>query len=278
MSRLAAPIADRGQHLVAVVAHPDDESFGCGSLIAQCTLAGARVTVICATRGEAGQRRADPVTCAWPIGLVREAEVCQAAIVLGVEEVMFLDLVDSGFAGDAPDDALISMPVDRLAGRLLEQLTVLRPDVVLTLDGSDGHRDHVHLRDAVGIAVTGLRHPVRLVHSSSARSSMVAWAQAMRASEPHREHLGIGDDQLGRPDDELTAIDTSDVLSVRERAIACHFSQASPFDTLPPALRHRLLTTDHVVEITLTMPVEGTDPTTNTNPNTHNLTLTGDHS
>lgn len=228
--------------------------------------------MICATRGEAGERRPDPITDAWPIGLVREAELCQAAIVLGVDEVMFLDVVDSGFSGDAPCDALFSMPVDRLAARLLEQLTDLRPDVVLTLDGSDGHRDHIHLRDALAIAVARLEQPVRFVHSSLARSSMIAWAQAMRAAEPHREHLTIDADQLGRPDDELTAIDTSDVLSIRERAIACHLSQASPFDNLPPALRHHLLTTDHVVEVTLTARVERIDPTANT------LTHTGDHS
>lgn len=272
MSARTAPIAGRGQHLVAVVAHPDDESFGCGSLIAQASLAGARVTVICATRGEAGERRPDPTTDAWPIDLLREAELCQAAIVLGVDEVTFLDLVDSGFSGDPPPNALISMPIDRLAGRLLDQLADLRPDVVLTLDGSDGHRDHLHLRDALGIAAKRLDQPVRLVHASLARSLMVAWAQAMRADEPHREHLTIGDEQLGRPDDQLTAIDTSDVLPIRERAIACHLSQASPFDRLPPALRHRFLTTDHVVEVALTDPVERTAPTTS------RPTRTGDRS
>jgi hypothetical protein len=101
---------------------------------------------------------------------------------------------------------------------------------------------------------------------------MIAWAQAMRATEPHCEHLTIGDDQLGRPDDELTIIDTSDVLPIRERAIACHLSQASPFDNLPRALRHRLLTTDHVVEVAITARVERGIATSN------HLTLTGDHS
>ena len=272
MTQLTAPIAGHGEHLVAVVAHPDDESFGCGSLIAQSSLAGARVTVICATRGEAGERRPDRTTDAWPIGLLRETELCQSALVLGVDEVMFLDLADSGFSGDPPPNALISMPADRLAGRLRDQLTDLRPDIVLTLDGSDGHRDHIHLSNTLLIAVERLDRPVRLVHSSLARSSMAAWAQAMRAGQPHREHLTIGDDQLGRPDDELTAIDTSDVLSIRERAIACHLSQTSPFDNLPPALRHRFLTIDHVVEVTLTARVERIDPTIN------NLTLTGDNS
>ena len=108
---ISAPIAGRDQHLVVVVAHPDDESFGCGSLIAQASRAGARVTVICATRGEAGERRPDPTTDAWPIGLLREAELCQAAIVLGVDEVVLMDLVDSGFSGEAPRSALISRPI-----------------------------------------------------------------------------------------------------------------------------------------------------------------------
>ena len=85
-----------------VVAHPDDETFGCGSLIAAAAAAGAQVTVICATRGESGERRPDPVTDGWPLGLLREVELCQAAIVLGVEEVVLLDHVDSGFSGPAP--------------------------------------------------------------------------------------------------------------------------------------------------------------------------------
>jgi hypothetical protein len=78
---------------------------------------------------------------------------------------------------------------------------------------------------------------------------MTAWVSEMRLHEPHREHLSNGGQLLGRPDDELTVIDTSDVLAVREWAIACHLSQASPFDSLPPALRRRFLTTDHVVEV-----------------------------
>ena len=43
-------LAGTGQHMVVVVAHPDDETFGCGSLIAQSSAAGARVSVICASR------------------------------------------------------------------------------------------------------------------------------------------------------------------------------------------------------------------------------------
>lgn len=270
---ISAPIAARDQHLVVVVAHPDDESFGCGSLIAQATRAGARVTLICATRGEAGERRPDPTTDAWPIGLLREAELCQAAIVLGVDEVSLLDLVDSGFSGEAPRDALISTPIDEIADDLADRLAALQPDVVLTLDGSDGHRDHLHLRDALALAVARLHRPARLVHSCLARSLMGAWAAEMRLREPHRAHLTIADEQLGRPDDELTVIDTSDVLHVREQAIACHLSQASPFDSLTPTLRWRLLTTDHVVEV---VPAELLERSAST-PIHNDNHQTGDH-
>lgn len=240
-------VASRGDRVAVVVAHPDDESFGCGSLIALAVAAGACVTVICATRGESGERRPDPVTDAWPLGLLREAELCHAGVVLGVDEVVVLDYVDSGFSGPAPDGALVGTPLAELATDLATRLTAVDPDVVVTLDGSDGHRDHVHLRDAVAIAVARLGRRPRLVHSCLARSLMRQWAAWMRVAEPDRDHLGIA--ELGRADDELTRVDSSSVLTVRERAIACHLSQSSPFDGLPASLRRSLLTIDHVVEI-----------------------------
>jgi LmbE family N-acetylglucosaminyl deacetylase len=120
---------------------------------------------------------------------------------------------------------------------------------VLTLDGSDGHRDHCHLRDAVTNAVARQHRSVRLVHSCLDRNLMRQWAAAMRTTGPDREHLATDDDAVGRPDHELIEVDTSSVLATRERAIACHLSQGSPFDGLPPELRQHLLTTDSIVEI-----------------------------
>lgn len=249
-SPLTAPLAGAGHRLVAVVAHPDDETFGCGSLLAQAAAAGAEVVVVCATRGEAGERRADPVTDAWPLGLLREIELCQAAEVLGVSEVVILDHRDSGFTGPAPDGALVTVPIAALAVELADVLAGQAPDVVVTLDGCDGHRDHVHLRDAVARAVTALPQLPRLVHSSLARSLMRRWAEAMAEVNPDAAHLDVA--SLGRADDELTALDTSDVLEVRERALACHRSQSSPYDGIPDALRRAFLTTDHVADATPT--------------------------
>lgn len=241
------PIAGAGEHLVVVVAHPDDETFGCGSLIAQSTAAGARVTVLCATRGGAGERVPDPITDCWPLGLVREVELTAAARVLGVEEVALLGYRDSGFDGEPHPRALVAAPLDDVARDLARRLDTLAPDVVLTLDGSDGHRDHVHLRDALALAVAGLGRRPRLIHSSLANSLMRRWAEERAGSGT--VYLTLDLDALGRPDAELTAIDTSAVLAVREEALACHRSQASPYDGLSPELRRAFLTIDHIEEI-----------------------------
>jgi len=242
------PLAGAGQRLAVVVAHPDDETFGCGSLIAQAAAAGAHVTVICATRGELGERRPDGVRDGWPLGLVREAELCEAAAVLGVAEVVLLDHVDSGFGGAVAEGALVAAPIEGLAIELATRLAAVQPEVVLTLDGSDGHRDHVHLRDALRCAVGWLEPQPRLVYSCLPNSLMRRWAAVMAEQQPDMAHLAIDVAQLGRPDAELTVIDTADVLAVRERAIACHRSQASPYDGLPPDLRRAFLAAEHVVD------------------------------
>ena len=250
------PLAGVGQRLAVVVAHPDDETFGCGSLIAQAAAAGAEVTVVCATRGELGERRPDPPDAHRPddrpLGVVRETELCEAAAVLGVTEVVLLDHVDSGFDGPVDAGALVATPVDTLAVELAERLAVIGADVVLTLDGSDGHRDHQHVRDATLRAVQQLGTGPRLVHSCLANSLMRRWAAVMAEAQPDAAHLTIDVADLGRADVELDVIDTSAVLDVRERAIACHRSQASPYDELPADLRRAFLAQDHVVDATPT--------------------------
>ena len=82
--------------LLVVVAHPDDESFGCGSVLARAAAAGHDTAVLCATRGEAGESRIR----ADDLAALREAELREAARVLGVGEVRLLDHADSGMTGE----------------------------------------------------------------------------------------------------------------------------------------------------------------------------------
>jgi LmbE family N-acetylglucosaminyl deacetylase len=85
--------------LLAVFAHPDDETFGVGGTLAKYAAQDTHVTLICATRGEVGEIA--PGTGATPetLGQVREGELRCAAQTLGVRNLIFLDYRDSGMAG-----------------------------------------------------------------------------------------------------------------------------------------------------------------------------------
>ncbi|MFP5370986.1 MAG: PIG-L family deacetylase, partial [Actinomycetes bacterium] len=125
-----------GDAWLVAVAHPDDEAFGCGSVIARGAALGAEVTIACATRGEAGE---PPPGSAGPgdLGAVREAELRRAAERLGAARVELLGYRDSGFDGEPPPGTLCAAPVAAVAEVLERLLTELRPAVVVVLDGSD---------------------------------------------------------------------------------------------------------------------------------------------
>ena len=243
-------IAGLGQHLVVVVAHPDDETFGCGSLIAHAAAAGARVTVLCATRGEAGERTPDPATDHLPLGDVRERELRDAGAVLGVHAIELLGYADSGWDGELPDGALCAASIEDLARDLDARLSQFTPDVVLVLDGGDGHRDHHHIRQAVETVLSRRPAPVPLVRACLANSLMRRWVEEMRAGQSDTVYLDLDIDSLGTPDAQLTAIDVSQVLAAREQAIACHRSQSSPYDGLSPELRRAFLATTFIQQST----------------------------
>ncbi|HEV2760574.1 MAG TPA: PIG-L family deacetylase [Acidimicrobiales bacterium] len=97
-----------GTDLLCTVAHPDDESFGLGSLLAGAVAAGARVVLVCATRGEAGEDHTGAGRTGDVLGEVREQELRTAAAELGVAEVEVLGFADSGWDGPAPVNALVN--------------------------------------------------------------------------------------------------------------------------------------------------------------------------
>lgn len=228
--------------LLVVVAHPDDESFGCGSVLARAAGAGHDTAVLCATRGEAGESRirTDDLAAA------REAELREAARILGVHHVRLLDHADSGMTGEPEAGTLAAADPARLAAEVRGVVDDLHPDVVVTLDASDGHRDHVAMRDATLSAVDRADRPPAATYLwCLARSSMARWADHMRAIGGGDSYVSLAD--LGTPDSDITTvIDATAQLPVRWAAIRAHASQTSPYDDLPADLQHELLALDRL--------------------------------
>jgi LmbE family N-acetylglucosaminyl deacetylase len=233
--------------LLVVVAHPDDETFGTGSLVAGAAAEGHRVVVCCATRGEAGEPRPGSVPHGEELGDVREAELREAATLLGVDDVRVLPFGDSGWDGPSPDGSLCAASLDDIVRAVGDVIDDVEPDVVVTLDpgGSDGHRDHQRIAEATTLAFDQ-RAPVdaRLYYWCLVRSVMRSWAEHNRGSV----YADLPEDEFGCPDEQITTVvDVAHLLPLRIAAMALHRSQASPYDGLPEDLVHAFLATDRLV-------------------------------
>src|SRR5215469_1656959 len=132
--------------LLAVLAHPDDESLGFGGTLAKYAAEGIETHLVTATRGEAGRfgplgKSANPTE----VGRVREAELRAASTVLGIREVSIL-----GY----PDGAVDQVPPAMAIGEIVSHIRRIQPDVIVTFgpDGGYGHPDHIAISQFTGTA------------------------------------------------------------------------------------------------------------------------------
>ncbi|GAB4419718.1 MAG: PIG-L family deacetylase [Anaerolineales bacterium] len=143
--------------ILAVLAHPDDESFGMGGTLAYYARQGNKVHLVCATRGEAGGVDDEFMQGYANVAALREAELRCAAENLGLDGLYFLGYRDSGMAGSEANqhpNAQINHPVEKVAGDVVRYIRALKPDIVLTFDPIGGykHPDHIHIQQAATLA------------------------------------------------------------------------------------------------------------------------------
>jgi LmbE family N-acetylglucosaminyl deacetylase len=133
----------RRSRLLAVFAHPDDETFCAGGTLAKYVAAGWEVVVVSATRGQAGQIRDSLAATRRTLGQVREREFYAACEQLGIHHARVLDYMDG---------TLQDVEQHELTGAVVKIIRASRPDVVITFgpDGAYGHPDHI----AIGAATT----------------------------------------------------------------------------------------------------------------------------
>jgi LmbE family N-acetylglucosaminyl deacetylase len=143
--------------ILAVLAHPDDESFGLGGTLALYAQKGYATYLVCATRGEAGTVDAEYLNGFKDTAELRTAELNRAAEILGLKEVFFLGYRDSGMPGmeeNKHSDAQINHSTDEVAGKVVKYIRGLKPEVVITFDPIGGykHPDHIHIHKATVLA------------------------------------------------------------------------------------------------------------------------------
>ena len=236
-------MADSPRGLLAIFAHPDDESYGAGGVMALAAAAGNPVWVLCATNGDQGGRPGEVGVDHALDPEIRRNELACACKELGIAEPIFLGYRDSGMEGwGAPEGSLSRADEAEVVDRILAVIRRLRPAVIVTFDpgGVYGHPDHtacsVTATAAYRLAAAEPGGPVALYHQALPRSA-VEGMQAMQAEERRRS----GDDKppteddirqgeafikLARPDEEITTV--VPILAVVERKIAalsCHDSQ-----------------------------------------------------
>ena len=236
-----APLARPPRGLLAIFAHPDDESFGVGGVLALAAARGVPTNLVCATDGdlggEAGARELDRE--------LRHGELREAMATLGVPEPIFLGYRDSGMENwPRPADCLATADAEEVVGRLESILAELRPAVVLTFDpgGIYGHPDHVTISaratEAYRRAARRPGGPRVLYHQAILRSGLAEMGRlqeafaALRgdatAAQPTEDDLLQQQRfvELARPDEEVTTIvDVRSVLDQKLAALAAHASQ-----------------------------------------------------
>jgi len=235
------------KRLLAIFAHPDDESFGPGGTLALYAQRGVEVHLICATRGEAGKIPDALGQSHETVAQLREAELRCAADELGLAEIHFLDYRDSGMAG-APDNhhpnALVSAPLENVAEKIVHIIRRIQPQVVLTHDPTGGylHPDHIATHNAAVEAFYAASDPNRFMEnlptfSPSKLYFAVFPMRFLRWAIRLLPILGIDPSRFGKNHDidlkELikvdypihTRINIRSVVEIKARASACHASQ-----------------------------------------------------
>ena len=204
--------------ILGIWAHPDDEAYLSGGLMALARANGQRVVCVTATRGELGTTA--PV--AWPperLAAERTRELADCLNVLGVHEHHWLDYRDGGCAAaDAP--AAIR--------RLAELVAQVRPDTVLTFgpDGMTGHDDHISVSRWTASAFGRVAKDGATLHYATNTPTWLA-----RYREPLDAHnVFMGAEPPCTPADELSIGETftGELLDTKLGAIRSMTSQVEP--------------------------------------------------
>ncbi|HUA30642.1 MAG TPA: N-acetyl-1-D-myo-inositol-2-amino-2-deoxy-alpha-D-glucopyranoside deacetylase [Streptosporangiaceae bacterium] len=259
---------DRGQRMLLVHAHPDDESIGTGATMAKYAAEGAGVTLITCTLGELGEVIPPDLAhlaadAEGGLGDYRIGELEAACAALGVTDHRFLGGAgrwhDSGMMGLPANDAPGSFwraDVDEAAGDLLAVIREVRPQVMVSYDdnGFYGHPDHIQAHRVAKRAFDLAEGLVTKFYATALpRSALTQAIDSLRNSQqeggfpggaPDFTEVESADDfPFGVSDEQVTtAIDATAYLDQKIAAMRAHATQIaveSPFFALSDRVGQR---------------------------------------
>lgn len=228
--------------LMAVMAHPDDESLGVGGVLARYAAEGVETYLVTATRGQRGRYKGIPPGEGHPgaeaMARIREAELRAAAEVLGLRELRLLDYMDGQLDQADPRQAIALIALE---------LRRVRPQVVVTFgpEGAYGHPDHIAICQFTTAALVAAADPAAELgnrapapHAVSKlyyMASTVASWEAYQAAFKRLVSTVDGVEREGQPYPDwriTTRIDTRDHWETVWRAVRCHQTQIAAYETL----------------------------------------------
>jgi LmbE family N-acetylglucosaminyl deacetylase len=223
--------------LLAVFAHPDDESIMMGGTLAFYTRRGVEVNVLCATRGEWGTAALSPAD-RKNLGAIREVELKKACEILGANLSGFLD---------CPDGKINETNWYETEEKIVRYIRKVRPQVVVTFgpDGLYWHPDHTAISNITTRAFASAGdedcftnhireslepfQPAKLYYAAYPDFLMRQMAASIIKENGAAHFWGFSMESFGVPSSQITTmLNVKDTLAEKMRAIRSHKTQLAP--------------------------------------------------
>jgi len=208
--------------ILAISAHPDDESLFGGGTLAMFAEQGHDVYILETTRGEGGEVGEPPLTTQEKLGAFREQEARKSAQALGAKDIFFLPYIDpymeiNGIARP------IEIPLAEFVKAIREYIIKIRPDIVIThgSDGEYGHPQHIYTHRAVRMALA----------DGAPGSVLLSWCAWYDPTDHERIRYGPAKHEriLNQNDPAHIVHDVIPWLEAKVAAALCHQTQHAMF-------------------------------------------------
>ena len=198
--------------ILAVSAHPDDETLFSGGTLAKYAQKGHDVYILETTRGEGGEVGEPPLTTRENLAAFREQEVRRAAGILGARNIFFLPYIDPYMEINGIPRR-IDVPLEDFTRAIAEYISQIDPDLIIThgSNGEYGHPQHIYTHRAVRLAL-GSGRPT---------TALMSWSAWHTPSD--RERILNKDDQAD------IVSDISPWHDIKVAAAMCHKTQHAMF-------------------------------------------------